>query len=197
MKELFEQDIMIQSVQLQIGDYLIGESICVERKSVQDFIDSLIDKRIFGQLSNMKREYKKVLLIVEGGEEIYGVRKVHPNAINGLIATILMDYNIPIFFSKNEKQTADFLITLLNRMEKDSTPVLKTLKEPYNKNSILESIVQSIPNLGVKNSKILLTKFKTVKNLFNQGVENLGGVEGIGEKTAKKIIEIVETEYED
>ena len=80
VKELFSKGIIMQSLMLGVGDYLIGEDVCVERKSVKDFVNSLVDKRIFTQLRRMKDEFRNPLLIVEGAENIFSVRKVHPNS---------------------------------------------------------------------------------------------------------------------
>lgn len=196
VKELFNNDIEMQSLQLLVGDYLIGEDVCVERKSVKDFVDSLIDKRLFEQLKRMKEEYRKPILIVEGVESVYSARKVHPNAIRGLLATILLEFNVPIFFSNNEEDTAGFLITLMNRMDKEPKPVIKTSKGVTNK-EVQENIVQSLPGVGVKAGKNLLKSFKKLNSLFNAGVEELLKVEGVGEKTAEKIVEVITEEYKD
>jgi Fanconi anemia group M protein len=196
VKELFNHDIMMQSLKLSVGDYLIGEDICVERKSVLDFVDSLIDKRLFEQLNSIKNEYKKPLIIVEGGESIYSVRRVHPNAIRGLIASIIIDYEIPIFFSSNESDTAQFLITLLKRSNKSPKPITKTISKVLT-SDVQESIVQSIPGIGVKATKGLLKSFGSLKNLFNASKKDLEGVDGVGKKTAEEIYKTANKEYKD
>ncbi len=196
VKELFERDVEFQPLQLQVGDYLIGEEICVERKSPKDFVDSLIDKRLFTQLAKMKKEYKRPIVIVEGKEDIFGVRKVHPNAIVGMISTIVVDYNIPIIFSRDEKQTADYIVSLKNRTEKEPRPIVKVEKGTTTK-EVQERIVQSIPGIGVMAAKKLLKRFKRLKTIFNLSVEEIKGVEGIGEKVAKELYKISNEEYKD
>lgn len=194
VKTLFKKGVKIQSLKLRIGDYLIGESVCVERKSVKDFVDSLIDKRIFEQLKELKEEYNKALLIVEGGESVYSVRKVHPNAIRGLITAIVIDYDIPIIFSNSEDDTADYLTTIHNRLNKERVKVIKGDKKVLTSN-IQESIVEKLPEVGVKTGESLLKHFKTIKALFNASVSELEEVEGVGKKTAEKIFKIGNKEY--
>ncbi|VVB75289.1 3'-flap repair endonuclease Xpf [Candidatus Tiddalikarchaeum anstoanum] len=196
VKYLFEADVEMQSLQLLSGDYQIGEDICIERKSVQDFVDSLVDKRIFEQLRVLKQSYKKPLLIVEGGEHIYSVRKVHPNAIRGLIASITLDYNVPIIFSQNEEDTANYIISLMTRSVNEPKPLSKVQKKT-NLSDIQEAIVSNLPGVGIKSARKILLKFKTLKNLFNSSVEELKNVEGIGGKNAEKIIETATKEYEE
>ncbi|MBN1923851.1 MAG: hypothetical protein JW791_03780 [Nanoarchaeota archaeon] len=196
VKELFNNDVEMQALQLQVGDYLIGEDLCVERKSVNDFVDSLIDKRLFEQLSRMKSEYRKPLLIVEGGESVYSARKVHPNAIKGLIISIIVDYGIPILFSRDEADTAGFLISLVNRSEKKPKPLSKKVKS-FDLTSVQENIVQAIPGIGVKAGKNLLKHFKKIKILFNAEISDLSEVEGVGRKTAEALHKAANKEYED
>ncbi len=50
-----------------------------------------------------------------------------------------------------------------------------------------QSVLDSIPEVGAKTRKLLIQKFKSVKGIREAGVEELRKVEGIGEKTAKKI----------
>lgn len=196
VKYLFEEDIDMQSVQLLVGDYLIGENICIERKSVKDFVDSLIDKRIFEQLRNLKSEFKKPILIVEGGEDIYSARMVHANAIRGLIASIALEFQIPIIFSRDQKDTADYLITMLKRESSTPKPLLKINKKILT-SDIQDSIVGNLPGVGVKVGKKLLSHFKTIKKMFNASVEELIEVNGVGKKGAEKIFEIANKKYKD
>ena len=61
---LLNQKANIQYEKLDIGDYLIEDTI-VERKTFQDFIGSMINKRLTEQLFNLKK-YPRYFLIIEG-----------------------------------------------------------------------------------------------------------------------------------
>ncbi len=196
VRELFKSGVKIQSMKLMIGDYLIGEKICVERKSVKDFVDSLVDKRIFEQLRKMKEYYEKPVLIIEGEKDWYGVRKVHPNAIRGLLSSIAVDYEIPIIKSKNDYDTSQIIKSLGERMEKKPKPFIKKDK-PVLMKDVQESILSMIPGVGVKSAKNLLKTFKTLKKISNSSIEELCSVEGIGEKIGKEIHKAFNKRYEE
>jgi Fanconi anemia group M protein len=159
---------------LKIGDYLIG-NIIIERKTVQDFISSMLNKRLVEQLNQMKK-YKKSLLIIEGIDEesIYPKNsKLNPNAIRGFILSIINHHQIPIIFTKNYRDTAGYLIIL-------SKQILKKYSEPTLHNRIAKSkkeqkkyILESFPNIGPITAKKLLEKFKTLDRIFNAGEEEL------------------------
>jgi ERCC4-related helicase len=99
IKKLLSLGIDVSLEKLDVGDYLVSNELCIEFKTVPDFIDSLIDKRIFSQIKSMKK-YKKQLIILQGEEDIYTERKLHPNAIRGMLATISVGYGIPILQTK-------------------------------------------------------------------------------------------------
>ena len=48
---------------LEVGDYVIGDA-CFEAKSAQDFLQSIMNKRIWTQLDNMDRCYKTNIVII-------------------------------------------------------------------------------------------------------------------------------------
>jgi Fanconi anemia group M protein len=60
---------------LEVGDYVLSDRVVVERKTADDFVDSIIDKRLFNQLKNL-RKVEKPLLIIEGNN--FG--RIHENA---------------------------------------------------------------------------------------------------------------------
>ena len=63
---------------LEVGDYIISDRVAVERKTAEDFVNSIVDKRLFMQLKDL-RKYQKPILIVEGRE----FSRLHENAIKG------------------------------------------------------------------------------------------------------------------
>lgn len=159
---------------LKIGDYLIGKTI-IERKTVQDFISSMLNKRLIQQLKQMQK-YKQQILMIEGIDEQELYRKdtkLNPNAIRGFIISILTNYQIPIIFTQNYEDTAQYLITLAKQQLKK--PIKSSLHQRIPK-SIKEQkqyILESFPNIGPAKAKKLLDKFKTLSNTLNASEEEL------------------------
>ena len=51
---------------LEVGDFILSDDVCVERKIVSDFVNSLLDRRLFTQAIEIKRNFDKPLFILEG-----------------------------------------------------------------------------------------------------------------------------------
>ena len=79
---LYERDLVVETKTLEVGDFIISDDCVVELKKVPDFVNSLVDGRLFSQAKELRENFKKPLYIIEGElREIFGVRNVHPNAI--------------------------------------------------------------------------------------------------------------------
>ena len=57
---------IIDFAQLKVGDYVVSPETAIERKSIQDLLNSIYDGRLFVQCSQLNEHYAKPVLIVEG-----------------------------------------------------------------------------------------------------------------------------------
>ncbi|MDD5331226.1 MAG: helicase-related protein [Candidatus Nanoarchaeia archaeon] len=128
LKNLIDENAEVQLKQLKAADYIISEKIGIERKTVKDFVDSLVDQRLMEQMIKLRENFEKPILIIEGTENIYEIRNVHKNAIQGALSSIAVDFNIPILYTKDPKETASLLKNISLRETKKQTEMQKKLK---------------------------------------------------------------------
>jgi len=176
VSELIEMGSKIELKHLPVADYLIGDT-AIERKTVSDFLNSMLNKRLIRQLQEMK-QYPKQLLIIEGIEhqEIYSDQKpgIHPNAIRGFLLSILLGFQIPIIFTKDYRDTANFLIVLDKKQEKGVKEIsLNAKKKARNISEQQQFILESFPGIGPSTAKKLLKKYGTIKTIINTPIEEL------------------------
>ncbi len=195
IKELIDMGIKIELKQLNVGDYIISDRVAVEYKTVQDFVDSIIDGRLLEQIKGLREGYFKPLIIIEGDEDIFSQRNIHPNAIRGMLATITVSYGIPVIQTKNFKETANLLAVIAKRESEEGRNFSFHNRKPTTLKDQQEYIVSSLPNIGPSLAKDLLQFFGTPRAIFNASEQDLKKVEGIGEKLAKNIKEVSEKEY--
>ena len=89
----------IRLERLPFGDYAIGDRILVERKTARDFVDTLINRDLLGQVKAMAEAVPRPVLIVEGGD-LYTQRDIHPNAIKGVLAALAIDMGVSLLFTR-------------------------------------------------------------------------------------------------
>ena len=188
---LIEQKANIKFKKLEIGDYLIND-IIIERKTFSDFVNSMLDKRLFTQLKEIKK-YPKYLLILEGFDYKYNKFNVHENAIKGMIISITTGYQIPIIYTKNEKDTSKFLILIARKKEKfkQENP-LRQSKNFKTSEERKQFILEGFPGIGPTSAKQLLKKFKSLKNIFQATKEELAKIDQFTKNKIKKFQEILD-----
>jgi len=192
VKRLYEKAVV--KVENLNADYVVSDRVAIERKTVDDFVESIVDKRLFDQLIELKRNYEKPILMVEG-DGIY--RRLNPSAIRGALATIILDLGIPIIFTRNSEETAEFILSLARReqlaRDREVSPhhgkTKMTLKEQ------IEYVVSSISDVGPVIARNLLEHFQTIENIAKADVEDLIKVPKVGRKIAEKIVRIMKTPY--
>ncbi|WP_255198129.1 DEAD/DEAH box helicase [Halorarius litoreus] len=183
---------------LDVGDYVLSDRVVVERKSVSDFLDTLLgeDRSMFEQVKDATRNYARPVVIIEG-EDLYGERNVHPNAIRGAISSLAVDFGASVLFTKDAQDTADLLEVIARREQEDDDREVRvhgkksqrTLEEQQ------EYVVSSIGEVGPVTARALLEHFGSVEAVMTASEDELLAVTGVGTVTAERIREVVSGDY--
>lgn len=186
--------------QLKTGDFICSDRVVIERKTVSDFVQSMIDGRIFRQVAEMKECFEKPVLIVEGDiERMFSDRDVHPNAIRGALAAIAIDHHVPIIWTSDARETAEQIYWIARREQSGEkrTVAVRSHEKKKTTSGHQEFLVAGLPDINTKLGRNLLKKFKTPRRVFSADRKKLMKVDGIGEVKANKIWELLNSEYEE
>ena len=188
ISELVSLGLEVNFQHLKVGDFLV-KGVCIERKTVSDFISSMISRRLLRQLEEMQ-QYENRLLVIEGidEQELYSDDNpvgMHPNSVRGFLLSILLRHKVPIIFTKNYEDTARF-ISVISRKKETESP-LNVKKKALSSKEQMQFILESFPGIGPKTSRILLKKFGSVSGVINASEEELKELLG---KKAESILKI-------
>lgn len=194
-RELSNLGVKVEAVNLPVGDYQVSARVMVERKSTKDFVSSLIDKRLYKQSQELIENFTNPLIILEG-QDLYR-SGLNPNSIRGALASLAVDFNLPIIPTRSPEDTAAMIHRLLVReFDKGSRDIqIRTDKKPLTLQEQQLFIVESLPHIGPVTARKLLEEFKTINEVFNASKEDLKQVDGIGDKIAENIREVIESKY--
>jgi Fanconi anemia group M protein len=188
---LIEQKANIKFEKLDIGDYLIQDTI-IERKTFSDFISSMISKRLQEQLINLKK-YPKQYLLLEGFYYNYNDFKIHENAIKGMLISIATDFKIPIIYTENETDTSKFLILTAKRYEKKKQLIpLRHLKNSKSFEKQKQFILEGFPGVGPTIAQELLKKYETLENIFKTQKKELEKINKFDKNKIKEFKKLLE-----
>jgi len=190
---LAEKNTNIKFEKLEIADYLINEGkIAVERKTFSDFVSSMLNKRLLIQIKQLKK-YPKQILILENFNYEYSDFNVHENAIRGMLLSCITDFEVPIIFTKDEEDTADFLILLAKKFEKSKQPIsIRPSKSNLTKKQKKQFILEGFPGISPTIAKNLLKQFPTLKEIFNAPQEELSKIKKFHENKINKFRSILD-----
>lgn len=193
---LYHEGIRIKLMRLSVGDYIIG-NIAIERKTAADLYRSIIDKRLFNQVSRLKEAYEKPAMILEGDLENLLYTSSNPSAILGALTSLAIDYTIPILYSRDDEDTAKILIYIWRRLRKKRIGGGPPRYKPriLSDKERIEFIVQSFPNIGPRLANNILLHYKTLRAFSNTTLSELKSVEGLGEKRANEIHRLLNLDY--
>lgn len=179
---------------LHVGDYLISDRVCIERKTVQDFENSLINTRLFDQAERLKEHYGAPIVIIEGDRDEF---RLDSNVITGAIAHLYIDLGVQVIMSESAGDTARIIAALARHEQRDHRrePSMKGGARAYTDRQYQEYVVGNLPGVGPKIARGLLAHFGSVRNIANASVKELMEVDNVGKKKAERISETVNGEY--
>ena len=199
-RELSRRDgVSVRLETLAVGDYVLSDRVVIERKTVEDFLDTLLgeDRSLFTQIRAMVEHYDRPVVLVEG-DDLLGQRDVHPNAIRGALASLVVDFGVSVLFTADQTDTTELLAIIADReqRERNRSPSVHGEKGGRTLAEQQEYLLAAITDVGIVTARSLLEAFDTVENVMTADETALCDVEGIGEVTAARIREVVTAPYE-
>lgn len=186
-------DFEINLTTLKHGDYFIAPDTVVERKTAHDFLVSIIDGRLFSQAYCLAEYCERPVIIIEG-ETFFseGYPTMSQEAIKGALITIAQTFHIPVLRTTSESDTAWHINQLYEHRQRVGEHIGPLLSYKAKKISTQKlHVLRALPRVGAKSAKALLDHFGNIKNVINASEKELLDVPGIGEKTAKKIKDVL------
>ncbi|MGZ4857170.1 MAG: DEAD/DEAH box helicase, partial [Methanobacteriaceae archaeon] len=113
LRELSHLGAEIKILNLSVADYQVSNEVAIERKSSNDFVGSIMDKRLHKQAKELVQSFQKPVIILEG-EDLYS-SSLNPNAVRGALASLAVDFGIPIIPTRSAEDTASMIIRIAIR----------------------------------------------------------------------------------
>ena len=183
---------------LEVGDYVLSDRVVVERKTVEDFLDTLVgsDRSMFEQVGDASRHYGRPVVVIEG-DSLYGQRNIHRKAIQGALSSLAVDFGVSIVQTADESETADLLEVIATREQDDGRREVSVHGEKQSKTLAeqQEYVVASIAEVGPVIARSLLEEFGSVEAVMTADEDELTAADGVGEVTAGRIHEVVTSSY--
>ena len=177
---------------LPAGDFIVNDNIIVERKTTQDFAQSIIDGCLFRQAAEMSRRFLACVFLIEGQNLYIPSMNIHPHAVKGAVLSLIVSWRIPVLFTDDVKDTANILYVMSRQsvcaVRAVSLRSGRKLKRFFVRQLYL---LQGLPRIGVTLAARLLEHFGNVQEVMTAPLEELIKVRGLDKKRAQNIRDIV------
>ncbi len=181
-------EVVVNTRRLTVGDYQVDGRLLFERKTLKDFALSVIDGRLFRQVTRLAASRLRGALILEGSSRDIGMTGVRREALQGALIYTSLILGVPVLRSLDPGETARLLIyTAHQTRHLIEGGIARPGHRPVGKRKRQLYILQGLPRVGPKRAAQLLNRFGNVRNVLNAGLEELTSVDGIGNDTAQRI----------
>lgn len=182
----------VQVGQLEIGDYVVPDRLVIERKTVTDFINSIVldDKRLFTQAERMSHQDVPAVLIVEG--DIYAQDRMKLPQLAGALSYLGVIQRISVLPSLSAAHTS-YLIAKLVRHAVHGLGYDLALrgKKPKGPSKAAAFVLEGIPGVSPALAKALLAHFGSISALSRATPTEMRQVKGIGPTTSESIYSVL------
>lgn len=179
---------------LTSGDYLLDETILIERKTLPDLVASIRDGRLFSQASRLaSADYPQLAMLAEGvGRDLDG-SGMRREAVQGAIINLSMFFGLPVLRSRSEDETLWIFRCLFRQHRRLLSHALpRKGRRPRAKRAMQYHVLQGLPGVGPGRARALLDYLGSVEAVFTAGEKALVQVPGIGRDTARNIRRVLQ-----
>jgi ERCC4-type nuclease len=180
--------VVVAGKRLRTGDHLIEGKAVLERKRVPDFLESLLDGRLFAQAKRLADSPVRAFLILEGPASEWTQRNIKREAVQGAMLTLSVVPGIPVLRSQSEEETARLICYTARQLQAVSTAALnRSGRRPRGKRALQIRVLTSLPRVGARRAQHLINHFGTIQKVMAADPQELTSVACIGQQTAQSI----------
>ena len=178
---------MVREARLNAGDYLIGDTIGIERKTTADFVTTLTGGRLFDQLFALQTAVERPLLLIEG--EHTPLARLHARALRGALIAVTVGWCIPILWSATVVETATWLWAMAARREYRRRPKCWPApgKKSVDPRELQQRVLEQVPSIGPLTAEALINQFGNLEGVLSASSEALRQVDGVGKRRSETL----------
>ncbi|GAO47774.1 hypothetical protein G7K_1972-t1 [Saitoella complicata NRRL Y-17804] len=185
---------------LTVGDYILSPTMCVERKSVKDLIQSLANGRLWTQCETMLLHYKTPIILIEFEQnksfnlepfaDMTG--SIGQNDLQSKLVLLMLAFpKVKIIWSSSPYQTAEIFEDLKKQHEEPDPLKAVTIgleegedaTSQYNQAAV--DLLRGVPGITERNYKNVIFSSENVKEFVNSTQREI--IDMIGPEAGRQV----------
>ena len=211
---LHGRSMVVVPCQLTVGDYVLSPTICIERKSIQDLIQSFKSGRLFNQAETMLQHYKNPMLLIEFDHnksftldpfaDLTSVATLkladndNKDLQSKLVLLTLAFPRLKVIWSSGPYQTAE-IFEELKKQQEEPDPLkavqigLEDGEDPDERtfNQTPQELLRTIPGMSHKNASRLYLEAQNIVDVANMSISQLDPF--IGRESGRQVYKFFNT----
>lgn len=181
-------EVALEVRRLPVGDFMVEERFAVERKTLADFAQSVIDARLFKQAAALAQGTQRGVLILEGTASASAELGVSRESMQGALITVSVFYGLAVLRARDAAETARLIVYLGRQAQRFARGALpRPGYRPKGRRARQLYVLQGLPGVGPERAARLLDRFGSVQAVASASPADLATVDGIGESTAARM----------
>jgi len=196
-------NILTEKQWLEIGDY-VCQDVCFEAKSTIDFLQSVINKRLWNQVDNMDRHYEYSIVIIHGSlfEAMSYPKYVNmkiseqflKNKFYGAIGRLTLDTDCKVFWVESPKKAAKLITTICKMRPIERKVIQPSLLKRITTDDLRLDMLCTIKGVSKSKAEKIIKRYGSIMELGEASETELCTIDGIGATLAKRIIDTLNSE---
>ncbi len=172
----------------------------IERKTVQDLVQSIASQRLFVQVDKLTKNYNIPILAISG--DLNQVRslmrkmgfRINESVIMGTIASLIVRQGFQVLWVPDDRTLIDIAYRICSKVSegKHKLPPRRGTKRDLMKQDLF---LERFPGITLPIAKKMLKRFGSLRNIANATADQLTIVDNVGDSKAKLIESFFTEEY--
>lgn len=186
------ENVVVTRKHLDLGDYRINGHILVERKSAQDFANSVQSSHLFDQAQRMSFDSSTLGVVILEGDLQNTPLSMLDSAITGAITCLSFVQGMNVLQTRHLQHTA-YLLCKIAQHDRNGLGYQLTLrqKKPAKLLDVQRYVLEGLPGVNTNLADRLLEEFGSVQAVFAAGRDRLLRVKGLGPKRVAEIMDVI------
>jgi len=177
----------VAPAQLPVGDYVISDRVCVERKAAGDLAASIRDGRLFDQAQRLLQTWPAPVLVIEASTV-----DPMPESWRGAVCKVV-EQGVTVLQTRDLEDTAGWIARLAKRARRCPSQVgaLPTgrRRSPIGAAAQAELMLTSVHGISPATARRVLGHFGSVAGVARAELRDLREVPGVGPGRARALRE--------
>ncbi|MGP0171142.1 ERCC4 domain-containing protein [Pseudomonas sp. NCHU5208] len=186
--EVLKESASIELANLEVGDYVLSHDTVVLRRTANEFVEGVLQERLFNQASKARLQFGRVVILVVDGDIYSTSQAVMPEMLDSAMSRLTVLLGCSVFHTRSPHRTAALIFRMAKHAQ-EGKPAESTFRRGKVDSGLGHALyaLEGFSAVSPSTSRKLLQHFRSVHAVVNAEPDQLQEVHGIGPSKAERL----------